>query len=84
MEKDPGPDPVTFKKIEDAIEAFNDYMATFEKHYQPDTEFVYGVSFTTSGNALINVLRNGLRLEELIEEGRIEDHEMRGGRWSEA
>jgi hypothetical protein len=84
MSRTPGPDSVTFNMIEEVIRAFNDYLSTFEQYYEPDTEFTYGVSFTTSGNALIEVLKYGLRLEELVEEGRIDHDEMRGGRWGEA
>ncbi|MGO9116921.1 MAG: hypothetical protein ACLQPD_04835 [Desulfomonilaceae bacterium] len=77
-------DPVTIKMIGEAVEAFNDYMSTLEEHYQPGTEVKYAVSFTVSGDHIIWLLKNGLHLQELVDDHEISDSEFYRGKWRDA
>jgi hypothetical protein len=84
MEELRSTDPVTIQMITEASEAFNDYMSTLEQHYQPNTEVKYGVSFTVSGDHVIWLLKNGLHLQELVDDNEISDTEFYRGKWSDA
>lgn len=81
MKEDPGPAPLPIEHMEKAINAFQEYLSAFQHHYQPDTEFAYDVPVTYAGDAFVSVLKNGLRLRELIHDEKVSPDERRGGKW---
>jgi hypothetical protein len=83
MGEDPSPDPLSVELLEKAIQAFHDYMSTFQSYFEPDTEFRYDVPITYAGDALISTLQNGLRLREMIDEQKISPTERREGKWKD-
>ncbi|MDQ7785775.1 MAG: hypothetical protein RDU20_23035 [Desulfomonilaceae bacterium] len=83
IKEDPGPDPLPIEHMEKAIKAFQEYFSAFQHHYQPDTEFTYDIPVTYAGDALISVLKHGLRLRELIDEKKLAPVERRGGKWKD-
>jgi hypothetical protein len=74
-------DRIPVRTIEDAIKALGDVMSTVLHHYQPDTEFKYDVPVSYEGGELVSLLRDGLRLRELIEEKKLSPEERKKGKW---
>jgi len=84
MNEGPTLDPISVRMIEDAVASIHGYMGTFEHHYRPDTEFQYEVGIRASGKALISVIKNGMRFQELVKEKKIDPAERRKGKWIRA
>ena len=75
LEESPSPDPVTFQMIDEAITDLHEYMSAFERHYEPQAEFIYKASFLvdSAGDVLVSILEKGLRFEELMEKNQLEN-----------
>ncbi len=84
--KNPSPikHSITAKMIQQAISSFEEYMATFENHFSPDTEFKYEAGLFDRGEGLVHVVKNGLRFREMVNEGVIDHRETRKGAWADA
>lgn len=75
--------PVTIQTIEDALCSARDYMNAIEEHYCGRTTGYD--NFLMSGNdgeALVSLLRYGLRYEELAKEGIISPDDWHKGKWT--
>jgi hypothetical protein len=71
--------------IEEALSLVRDFMNKIEAHYN-DSEMGYEHFLVTSsdGDALLAVVRNGLRYEELVEEGVVPYDDWHRGKWKDA
>ena len=70
--------------VEEALQLVRDFMNEVEMHYN-DAEFGYEHFIMQSdGEALVAMLRYGLRYEELLEEDTISYDDIRNGKWNDA
>jgi hypothetical protein len=85
MKSGPAPLPgISRQMIEDALAAVRQYLNAIEQHYD-DTENGYEhFVMSSDGDALLAVLRAGLRYEELVQAGQIPLDDYRQGAWSDA
>jgi hypothetical protein len=81
----PNPIPgVSRQMIEDALKTLREYLNAIEAHYN-DSEMGYEQFLMSSdGDALVGVLREGLRYEELMKEGKVPFDDWRQGKWHDA
>ncbi len=78
-------DNITVKMIEEVLALAGEYMNAIEGHYY-QTEVLYegGISSYGDGDALVAILKDGLRLKELVKANKILDDELFKGEWSAA
>jgi hypothetical protein len=78
-------DNTSVKTIEEVLALAGDYMNAIEGHYCP-TEILYedGISSHSDGEALVTILKSGLRFRELLKADKIPHEEMFKGEWSGA
>jgi|SRR5271157_4471436 len=78
-------DNITVKMIEEVLALAGEYMNAIEGHYY-QTEVLYEgvISSYGDGDALVAILKDGLRLKELVKANRIPDDELFKGEWSAA
>ena len=70
--------------VEDALASLRDFMNKIEKHYF-DTEMAYEhFIMSNDGNALLAVVRNGLRYADLVKDGTIPVDDWVRSKWKEA
>ena len=75
---------VSRQMIEDALRSVRDYMNAIEAHYN-DSQVGYEHFILNDGvNALLTMLRNGLRYEELVQNRTLPCGDWRKGKWSDA
>lgn len=76
---------VSRQMIEEALSLVREFMNKIEAYYN-DSEIGYEHFLFTSndGNALLAIVRNGLRYEELVEEGVVSHDDWQGGKWKDA
>lgn len=82
MKSSPDPLPgISRQMIEEALALVREYMNTIEGHYH-DSEVGYEHFIMHSdGDALVAMLRSGLRYEELLKEGTISYDDWHHGKW---
>lgn len=82
MKSSPNPIPgVSRQMIEDALKTLRDYLNAIEAFYN-DSEMGYEDSLMSSdGEALVAVLRAGLRYEELVKDGKVPYDDWQKGDW---
>jgi len=75
---------ISRQMVEDALKLVRDFMNEIEKHYN-DAEFGYEhFSMQSDGEALVAILRYGLRYEELLTERSMSYDDIRDGKWHNA
>ena len=76
---------VSRQMIEEALSLVRNFMNKIEAHYNNGEIGYEHFLFTSSdGDALLAVVRNGLRYEELVEEGVVPYDDWRRGKWKDA
>jgi hypothetical protein len=85
MKSSPNPLPgISRQMIEDALTLLRTYMNKIEGHYN-DSEMGYeDFSMLSDGDALLAVIRNGLRYEELLQQRVIPYDDWLRARWKDA
>jgi len=82
--RNPLPD-ISRPMIEEALSLVRNFMNKIEAHYNNGEIGYEHFLFTSSdGDALLAVVRNGLRYEELVEEGVVPYDDWRRGKWKDA
>ena len=78
-------DKISVKMVEEALALAGEYMNALEGHYYP-TEFLYegGISSYGDGDALVAILKDGLRLKELVRLDKSLGDNLFKGEWSDA
>ena len=75
---------ISRQMIEEALSLVRDFTNKIEAHYN-DSEMGYEHFIMSSdGDALLSVLRYGLRYEELLKEGAISHDDWQRGKWKDA
>src|SRR5271157_1437930 len=76
-------DKISVKMVEEALALAGEYMNALEGHYYP-TEFLYegGISSYGDGDALVAILKDGLRLKELVRLDKSLGDNLFKGEWS--
>lgn len=75
---------ISRQMIEEALELVREFMNKIESHYM-DSEMGYDDFIMQSdGEALVAILRSGLRYEELIKEGKVSYDDWHHGEWHDA
>ncbi len=70
--------------IDDALEMVRDYMNGIEQHYT-ESEYAYEHFIMSSdANALVSMLKYGLRYEELLRDHTISFDDWHKGKWHDA
>lgn len=76
---------VSRQMIEEALSLVRDFMNKIEVHYNNSEIGYEHLLFTSNdGNALLAIVRNGLRYEELVEEGVVPCGDSQRGKWRDA
>ena len=78
--------PVTVQMIEETLEYMRDYLNAIEQHYD-DRETGYdniSLSFHGDGEALVYLLKQGLRYKQLLEEGNLPYEDLSKSKWKDA
>jgi hypothetical protein len=75
------PDPITIQQVKETIVAIQDYLSTCQQYYEPASPVIYG--YGEEGELLVRFVAEGLRLHELMREGKILRAELHGGRWKD-
>ena len=85
MKSAPNPIPgVSRQMVEDALKTLRHYLNAIEAHYN-DSEVGYeDFLMSSDGEALVAVLRAGLRYEELVQERKVPLDDWRQGQWHDA
>ncbi|MBW1746209.1 MAG: hypothetical protein JRG74_15055 [Deltaproteobacteria bacterium] len=75
---------ISRQKIEEALELVREFMNKIEGHYM-DSEMGYEhFSMQSDGEALVAMLRYGLRYEELLKDGKVSYDDWHHGKWHDA
>lgn len=72
---------VTRQMIEDALSSVREYLNIIDAHYNASETLYESFNLSTNGNALIAVLKNGLRYQELVSNGTIPREDWFEGKW---
>lgn len=85
MKSSPDPLPgISRQMIEEALALVREFMNKIERHYR-DSEVGYeGFIMQSAGEALVGMLRYGLRYEELLKERTISYDDWHHGKWHDA
>ncbi len=78
-------DKISVKMIEEVLALAGEYMNAIEGHYyQTEVLYEFGISSYGDGDALVAILKDGLRLKELVKLDKIPDDNLFKGEWSAA
>jgi hypothetical protein len=76
---------ISRQMIEETLEVIREYMNTIERHYKKsETGYQHFLMSFSDGEALISILKYGLRYEELIEDKEMFLKEQGKGQWQDA
>lgn len=85
MKSSPDPLPgISRQMIEDALLLLRTYMNKIEMHYYDCEEGYQYFNMSSDGNALLAVIRNGLRYEELRQKNIVPDDDWLHAAWKDA
>lgn len=85
MKASPNPLPgISRQMVEDALVLVRAYLNAVESHYNNSAFGYEHFIMTSDGEALLSVLRAGLRYEELVKEQKIPYDDWRQGKWRDA
>lgn len=86
MKSMPNPLPgVSRKMVEEALEIVRKYLNAIQIHYdKSETGYEHFIMTTTDGEALISMLKYGLRYEQLIQERKITLNDWEESDWKDA
>lgn len=85
MKTSPTPLPgVSREMIDNALSTLRDYLNAIEQHYDNSECEYQNVVMSDDGDALIETIRDGLRYEELVQEGSISHDDFGKGKWHDA
>ena len=74
---------VGIQTIENVLYSVRDYMNAIEEHYcHRTTGYEHFLMLGNDGDALVSILKYGLRYEEMLEEGKISTEESSKGKWT--
>lgn len=76
---------ISRQMIEEALQVIRQYMNTIQSHYENvETDYEGFIMNGTDGEALISLLKYGLRYEELIKENKVSFEDWNRGEWKDA
>jgi hypothetical protein len=76
---------ISRQMVEEALELVRRYMNTIQIHYlNGETGYEHFIMTGTDGEALISMLKYGLRYEELVEERQVPLNDWQNAKWKDA
>lgn len=76
---------VSRQMIEEALELVRRYLNTIQIHYEEgETGYEHFIMSASDGEALISMLKYGLRYEELLQERKVEFNDWQESNWKDA
>jgi hypothetical protein len=76
---------ISRQMIEEALELVRKYMNTIQRHYEEgETAYEHFIMTATDGEALISMLKYGLRYEQLLEQQKVSFEDWHESKWKDA
>lgn len=75
---------ISRQMVEDALAIVREYMNAIERHYDDSETGYEHFIMSSDGDALVSILKYGLRYEELLKAGQVSWSDWHEGKWKDA